>query len=183
VGAKRRTRKDSDEYYVVTLFNEVLKEVGLWQHRFAWLRGSTGRPLKVDAYYPRHNLIVEYHEVQHTRPVPIMDKPRTASRIPRREQRAMYSKLRRNGAAENGIRFVEIHYHQLDAKPSGKLRRNREEDLGRVKAVLVAGRDSPETFRGSLSPLQRLLRGISLAYRPQPHRESGRGMKASEDYR
>jgi hypothetical protein len=138
VEANRRSRRNSDEYYVVTLFNEVLKEEGLWQHRFPWLKGSTGRPLRVDAYYPRHNLIVEYHEVQHTSPVPIMDKRMTTSGIPRSEQRAMYSKLRRDGAAENGIRFVEIHYHQLDAKPSGKLRRNRDEDLRRVKAVLVA---------------------------------------------
>ena len=59
-------RKNSDEYYVIGLCNEVLGMEGLQQYRFPFLLGDSGTPLPVDAYYPSLHLVVEYHERQAT---------------------------------------------------------------------------------------------------------------------
>ncbi|MFF3286424.1 hypothetical protein [Streptomyces sp. NPDC003023] len=85
------TREDSDELYVVGLCNRILRESALTQHRFDWLLGDPGgsgrrAKLPVDAYWPEHQLVVEYRELQHDRPVPHFDKPDrlTISGVPRR---------------------------------------------------------------------------------------------------
>lgn len=36
---------------------------------FIWLKGSAGKPFKVDAYFPQFNLVVEYDGEQHFFPV------------------------------------------------------------------------------------------------------------------
>ena len=82
-------RTDSDERYILDLAAEVLAEPNYrWQHRFPTLLGDPGRdgkrrPLPVDGYFPRHKLIVEYWESQHSAPVPIMDEGMTISGVSR----------------------------------------------------------------------------------------------------
>ena len=48
---KRKSRADSDEYYVIDLCDEVLGRKASRQHRFDFLTGDTGKRLPVDAYY------------------------------------------------------------------------------------------------------------------------------------
>ena len=67
-------RKNSDEYYVIGLCNEVLGMEGQQQYRFPFLLGDNGTPLPVDAYYPTLNLVVEYYERQHTETVKFFDR-------------------------------------------------------------------------------------------------------------
>ena len=62
-------RKNSDEFYVIGLCNEVLGMEGYQQYRFPFLLGDSGTPLPVDVYYPTLNLVVEYYERQHTETV------------------------------------------------------------------------------------------------------------------
>ena len=72
-------RIESDEKYILDLVAEILAEPDYrWQHRFPTLLGDPGkdgkrRPLPVDGFFPRHRLIVEYWETQHSAPIPIMD--------------------------------------------------------------------------------------------------------------
>ena len=63
-------RDDSDEAYIVGLCDQVLGETALTQHKFDWLLGDAGAggrraKLPVDAYWPGHQLVVEYRELQH----------------------------------------------------------------------------------------------------------------------
>ena len=82
-------RAESDEKYILDLVAEVLSEPDYrWQHRFPTLLGDPGkdgrqRRLPVDGYFPRHRLIVEYWERQHSAPVEIMDEGLTVSGVSR----------------------------------------------------------------------------------------------------
>jgi hypothetical protein len=75
-----RTRDDSDEAYVVGLCSQVLGETALTQHKFDGLQGDPGTggrlaELPVDVYWPGHQLVVEYRELQHDQPMLHFDKP------------------------------------------------------------------------------------------------------------
>ncbi|MFF9279097.1 hypothetical protein [Streptomyces griseosporeus] len=142
-------RDESDEAYVVGLCNQVLGETALTQHTFDWLLGDPGtggrrRKLPVDAYWPGHQLVVEYRELQHDRPVPHFDKPDrlTVSGVHRGEQRALYDARRDTEIPAHGLRLVVIRPGDLDADRRGRLRRNREADLAALRTMLA--RDSDE---------------------------------------
>ncbi|MFF0205826.1 hypothetical protein [Streptomyces sp. NPDC005017] len=151
------TRDESDEAYVVDLCNRVLGEPALTQHKFDWLLGDPGvggrrAKLPVDAYWPGHQLVLEYRELQHDQPMPHFDKPGrlTVSGVHRGEQRARYDARRDTEIPAHGLRLVVIRPADLDADGRGRLRRSREADLAALRAVLA--RDSDEdrvtdTFR------------------------------------
>lgn len=77
------SRQASDEYYVIDLCDEILGQKSSRQHRFDFLKGDTGIMLPVDAFYAKLNLVVEYHECQHTESVSLFDNKRTVSGVPR----------------------------------------------------------------------------------------------------
>ena len=137
-------RKDSDERYILDLVAEVLAEPDYrWQHRFPTLLGDPGqdgkrRPLPVDGYFPRHKLIVEYWEKQHSNPVPIMDEAMTISGVSRGHQRRLYDERRRTWARANGLRLVVLDYRGFETDRQGRLRRNVEADRQAVAAALRA---------------------------------------------
>lgn len=142
-------RDESDEAYVVDLCNQVLGEPALTQHKFDWLLGDLGTGgrrarLPVDAYWPGHQLVVEYREVQHDQPVPHFDKPErlTVSGVHRGEQRALYDARRDTEIPAHGLRLVVIRPADLDADSRGRMRHNREADLTALRAILA--RDSDE---------------------------------------
>ncbi|HML51996.1 MAG TPA: hypothetical protein PKD84_11425 [Propionicimonas sp.] len=100
-------RECSDEYYVLDLVDEALGEKALRQHRFDWLLGDPGKSgrrdkLPVDGYWPRANIVVEYREFQHERPVPHFDKPDrlTVSGV----QRAFYDTRGTIGSPDTSFR-------------------------------------------------------------------------------
>jgi hypothetical protein len=143
------TRDDSDEAYVVGLCNRILGESALTQHRFDWLLGDSGAggrrvKLPVDAYWPGHQLVVEYRELQHDQPMPHFDKPDrlTVSGVHRGEQRALYDARRDKEIPAHGLRLVVVRPADLDADGRGRLRRNEEADLAALKKILA--RDSDE---------------------------------------
>ncbi|MCX5394390.1 hypothetical protein [Streptomyces sp. NBC_00094] len=151
------TRDGSDETYVIGLCDRILGETALTQHRFDWLLGDPGAGgrrvrLPVDAYWPGHQLVVEYRELQHDLPMPHFDKPDrlTVSGVHRGEQRALYDARRDERIPAHGLRLVVIRPADLDADSRGRLRRNAEADLAALQKVLA--RDSDEdrvtdTFR------------------------------------
>lgn len=141
-GRRRSDRRD--ESYVVDLVDEVLGETGVRQHRFDWLLGdpnSEGRRVRlpVDAWYPGARLVLEYRELQHSQPVPIMDHRMTVSGVDRGEQRRRYDRLRDELIPAHGLRLVVIRPHDLDADRRGRLRRrNRQDNLAAVRRIIGA---------------------------------------------
>lgn len=136
-----KTRLDSDEKYVLNLVAEVLGEEYEWQKRFDTLLGDPGKlgrgsRLPVDAFYPQTNLIIEYREKQHTKPVGIMDNRMTVSGVLRSEQREIYDSRKEKWAADNGILLLAISYSDLACNKNGRLLRSKEEDIPKVKLLL-----------------------------------------------
>lgn len=137
-----RTRATSDEAYVLDLCDEVLGERASRQHRFPWLLGDPGRhgtqvSLPVDAFYPRHGLVVEYRERQHDEAVAFFDRRETVSGVGRGEQRRIYDLRREEEIPNHGLRLLVIRPAQLDADGRGRLRRTREHDLSVLSALLL----------------------------------------------
>lgn len=138
------TRDGSDETYVIGLCDRILGETALMQHRFDWLLGDPGAGgrrvrLPVDAYWPGHQLVVEYRELQHDQPTPHFDKPDrlTVSGVHRGEQRALYDARRDTEIPAHGLRLVVIRPADLDADSRGRLRRTEESDLAALQKILT----------------------------------------------
>ena len=131
---RKTGRTNSDEYYVIGLCNEVLGLTAMQQYKFPFLLGDNGRSLPVDAYYPSLNLVIEYHEKQHTEPVNFFDKRMTISGVPRGEQRRIYDERRRTELPKHGIKLIVIDY--LAFGSSKKLIRDHNTDLEKVKRIL-----------------------------------------------
>lgn len=130
---RTRGRSDSDEAYVIDLCDELLGEKARRQHRFTWLVGDPGangvtRPLRVDAFYERRGLVVEYRERQHDEPVPFFDRRQTVSGVGRGEQRRIYDSRREGEIPKRGLHLLIVRPAQLDADGRGRLRRNRTQD-------------------------------------------------------
>lgn len=139
-------RTESDEKYLLDLVAEILAEPDYrWQHRFPTLLGDPGkdgkrRPLPVDGYFPRHGLIVEYWEKQHSAPVPIMDQGTTVSGMSRGHQRRLYDQRRQAWADANGLKLVILDHRGFETDDRGRLRRQLTRDRGIVaKALQAAG--------------------------------------------
>lgn len=139
-----RPRAKSDEKYILDLAAEVLAEPDYrWQHRFPTLLGDPGqdgrrRPLPVDGYYPRHQLVIEYWEKQHSAPVPIMDEGPTVSGISRGHQRRLYDQRRQVWAMANGLRFVILDYRGFETDQQGRIQRDPARDRQIVADALRA---------------------------------------------
>ncbi len=137
-------RSQSDEKYVLGLAAEVLGEPDWhWQHRFATLKGDPGtdgkpRQLPVDGYFPRHRLIIEYWEKQHSAPVPIMDEGTTVSGVSRGHQRRLYDRRRQEWAEAHGLRLVILDYRGFQSDEQGRLRRQPARDRQIVADALQA---------------------------------------------
>lgn len=131
---KRKSRADSDEYYVIDLCDEVLGRKASRQHRFDFLTGDTGKRLPVDAYYEDLNLVVEYYERQHSEPIPYWDKKMTASGVTREKQRKIYDERREIVLPQHGIKLIIINYY--DFGTSKRIIRNKAYDIKIVRNKL-----------------------------------------------
>ena len=135
-----KSRKDSDETYVIDLCDEVLKAKASRQHRFPFLLGDGANParLPVDAYYEEFHLVVEYYELQHTESVNFFDKPdkMTVSGVSRGEQRKIYDQRRREVLPQHGITLEIFNYSDFDSSSSKRLIRNHDNDVKVVREKL-----------------------------------------------
>jgi hypothetical protein len=124
-----------DETYILDLCDDLLGAASLRQYRgFDFLQGDKGHPLPVDAFYPDRRLVIEYHEVQHTSAVPMMDKRITASGVSRGEQRKLYDERRRKLLPEHGMSLVVLDYMMFEltsGKDCGEILRWTEPSFGR----------------------------------------------------
>ena len=151
-------RTQSDEKYILDLVAEVLAEPEYrWQHRFPTLLGDPGpdgrrKPLPVDGYFPRHRLIVEYWERQHSAPVPIMDEGPIISGMSRGHQRRHYDRRRQEWADANDMRFVILDYRGFATDPEGRLQRDSIRDRTIVAEALRAAGVLLEPARAGFPP-------------------------------
>jgi hypothetical protein len=141
-----------DEGYVIDLMDEILGHISIRQHTFDFLRGDAkdggqGKKLPVDAYYPELNLVVEYREVQHEKPVGFFDKPDrlTVSGVHRGEQRRIYDERRRKVLPENGLLLLEIPHHVFDCDRQNRIIRNHTTD--KDKLIKHIGKHHPHLLK------------------------------------
>ena len=133
---KSKDKKERDELYVIRLCNEVLGVEASRQHKFDFLRGdgNPGRPLPVDAYYEKYNLVIEYYENQHSESVPFFDKKNTVSGVTRGEQRRLYDERRKTVLPQHGIKVVIISYS--DFGESKRIKRDYNHDIEVIRRKL-----------------------------------------------
>ena len=136
-------RKDSDEHYVIGLCDNILGITGLRQHRFDFLLGDANpkgkcAKLPVDVYYPVLNLVLEFQEQQHSKPVKLFDKPdvMTVSGVHRGEQRRIYDHRKVEVLPKHSIQLIVISFETFNCTHQNKIIRNFETDLLRVKGIL-----------------------------------------------
>ena len=150
-------RSDSDEKYVLDLASEVLAEPDwYWQHRFSTLKGDPGadgraRRLPVDGYFPRHRLVIEYWEKQHSAPVSFMDEGETVSGVSRGHQRRLYDTRRQEWAEAHGMRLVILDYRGFQTDEQGRLRREPDRDRQIVAQAFRAAGALAEPSRQPLN--------------------------------
>jgi diadenosine tetraphosphate (Ap4A) HIT family hydrolase len=101
----------------------------------------------VDGYFPRHRLIVEYWERQHSAPVPIMDEGLTVSGVSRGHQRRLYDQRREAWAQANGLKLVVLDFRGFETDEQGRLVRDAARDRQIIADALRAA--------GVLSAVQR----------------------------
>ena len=130
------SRKDSDEFYVLDLCDEILGLKGVRQHRFDFLLGDAnaqGKQVKlpVDSYYPQLNLVIEYKEQQHSIANKHFDKPDlfTVSGVHRGEQRMIYDQRRREVLPQHGIKLIEFDYSDFCCDIKNKIIRSKSSDI------------------------------------------------------
>ena len=134
-------RHNSDEAYVISLCDKVLKQVSLRQHKFDFLLGDpnhngTCAKLPVDAYYPSLKLVIEYRERQHTEAVKFFDRRETVSGMGRGEQRRLYDERRRKLLPENGLTLIEISFSDFEHDSRKRIIRNENKDAEILKSKL-----------------------------------------------
>ena len=117
-----------DERYVIDLCDSILKQKAHRQHRFDFLRGDTGRRLPVDAYYPKLNLVIEFHERQHIEKSPFFDRRNTVSGVSRGLQRKIYDQRRRKLLSKHGLKLIEFLITEFPHRNKRRLSRIPEED-------------------------------------------------------
>lgn len=128
------SRNSSDEHYIIDLCDEILGLKASRQHRFDFLRGDSGMTLPVDAFYHSLNVVIEYHESQHSESTPFFDKRQTVSGVSRGEQRLIYDQRRQEVLPKHGIKVIVIPYTAFGV--TKKLIRNPQSDKLAIRQIL-----------------------------------------------
>lgn len=127
-------KEKRDEAWIIDLCDKFLGKQAIRQHRFPFLRGDVGPSgrkvrLPVDAFYPDLNLVIEYHEKQHTSSVPHFDKRTTVSGVGRGEQRRLYDERRKEVLPKNGLRLVILAHSEFNCTGAGRLVRDHSAEV------------------------------------------------------
>jgi len=137
-------RVNSDENYILNLCDALLKDTAARQHRFPFLLGDFHKDKKsrtklpVDGFYEKLNLVIEYHEKQHTEEVSDTDKPaiKTISGVSRDEQRKIYNQRRRDVLQRKNINLIEVNFYAFENDSVLNIVRNNKKDIEILKDLL-----------------------------------------------
>ena len=132
-------RESSDEFYVINLCDEILKQKASRQHTFDFLLGDEHKDgsksrLTLDAYYHKSQLVIEFFEGQGEKTTTVSKM--TSNGISRIEQKAIYDKRKKETLTEKNINFFEIDYTLFECNAENKLLRNKENDVIVLKKIL-----------------------------------------------
>ena len=133
-------RKNSDEYYLVGLCNELLNEKAVHQHKFNFLLGDfhrdgkTRTALPIDAFYTDLNMAIEFYEKEDETSEDATTL--TISKVNRSEQRKKYAQRKRDVLKEKEIDLIEMDYDEFECDEEQKLVRNKEADVKILKEIL-----------------------------------------------
>lgn len=129
--------KNSDEYYLVDLCDEILGEEASRKHIFDSIVGNLhkhgkGRTkLPVDAYYKNLKLVIEFYK----------DRSETQEEPSEKEQARVaqityYDELKKKRILKMELRLLKIKFSRFELNDTGKLIRNTEEDIAVLKNIL-----------------------------------------------
>jgi hypothetical protein len=130
------TIQNSDEYYLVNLCDELLKQKASRKHTFDTLvgnlhkRGKGRTKLPLDAYYEDLKLVLEFFEKNET--TDELDEKEQA----RKAQIKYYNELKKKAILNKKLRLIEINYALFECNDANKLVRNTENDTLVLKGVL-----------------------------------------------
>ncbi|WP_281847598.1 hypothetical protein [Olleya namhaensis] len=136
-------RESTDEFYIVNLCDEILKEGASRKHTFSWLfgdmhkKGKTRTLLPVAAFYEEANLVIEFAEKKHKTEAQLAKlEELTVSGITRGQQIEKYNHRRKEMLAKKDINLITIDYALFETENKGKLVRNTAEDTTLLKKIL-----------------------------------------------
>lgn len=138
------SRENSDEFYLVSLCDELLNEKASRKHRFEFLlgdlhkKGKTRTKLPLAAYYKELNLVIEFLDRPQleTAADSERDNAMTISGVSRSEQRLKYASRKRSVLKEKNINLKEIDYASFESDNKLMLTRNKAKDVRVLKSIL-----------------------------------------------
>jgi len=135
-------RESSDEFYIINLCDELLKEKASRKHTFSFLlgdmhkKGKTRTKLPLAAFYEDANLAIEFNEkLNRTEQSDKLDVM-TVSGVTRSEQIEKYNKRRRDVLQKKNINLIEIDYSAFECDHTKSLIRNKDQDINILKKIL-----------------------------------------------
>jgi len=123
--------ENSDEFYLVNLCDELLKEKASRKHTFDTLvgrlhkKGKGRTKLPLDAYYEDLKLVIEFFEKQDT------DESND-----REAQRKFYDQRKKDALEKKKISLIEINYALFECNEDDRLVRDKEKDCKVLKGIL-----------------------------------------------
>lgn len=139
----KTVRENSDEFYILGLCDEILKQKGSRKHTFSFLlgdkhkKGKTRTMLPLAAYYKDANLVIEFLE-KNNKTKQQLEKleVNTISGITRGEQIKRYNKRRREVLQKKDINLIEIDYSLFECNSEKNLSRENDKDIRLLKKIL-----------------------------------------------
>jgi len=123
--------ENSDEFYLVNLCDELLKEKASRKHTFDTLlgklhkKGKTRTKLPLDAYYEDLKLVIEFFE-----------KKDTDESSDREAQRKFYDQRKKDTLEKKKIRLIDVNYALFECNENDRLVRDKANDCRVLKDLL-----------------------------------------------
>ncbi len=99
------------QHVVMNLFREILCSEYVAEESFDWLRSKKGRLMKVDAYFPEFNLVIEYDGEQHYMPVQWYGRKK-ANAIEAFERQKKRDLMKNQLILNGGLKLIRIKYDE-----------------------------------------------------------------------
>lgn len=136
-------RENTDEFYIINLCDEILKQKASRKHTFSWLfgdlhkKGKTRTLLPLAAFYEDLNLVIEFADNKNkTEAQQVKLEALTASGVTRGVQIEKYNKRRKDMLAKKAINLSVIDYSLFETNNKNRLVRSKTEDVIVLKKIL-----------------------------------------------
>lgn len=96
-------------FYVFKKYEKYLNETPVFEKTFDWLYNpDTNKKLRIDAYFPKHNIAIEYNGPQHY----MIDNIYTTTQE-KLQYRKNLDKLKSDLLKEHGVNLITIHFKDV----------------------------------------------------------------------